>query len=78
MLMNRKEMLSWLIQTRAIEEETYVDIDRHIPSDIHIPGRYAGIYECTGIYTVWDEVGGIASKGFVWKPVKGGTVLYEV
>ena len=78
MLMNRKEMLSWLIKNKTIEEETYVNIDRHIPKDIHIPFKYDGIYECVGIYTVWDEVGGVASSGFCWRPVNGGTVLFEV
>lgn len=78
MLMNRKEMINWLIENKSIEEDTYVNVDRHLPKDTYIPMRYDGIFVPIGVYTIWDEVGGIASSGLVYRPVKGGTVLYEV
>ena len=79
MLKNRKEMFNWLIKERRLDEETYVNIDRNIPKEMkYIPMKYEGIYDLIGMYTVWDEVGGIASSGKVYKPVKGGTILFEV
>lgn len=78
MLMNRREMLTWLIDERRIDEETYVNIDRNIPKDMYIPMKYDGIYIPVGVYTVWDEVGGIAASGLAWRPVNGGTVVFGV
>jgi len=79
MLMNRKELLTWLINKGRIEEETYISIDRHVNRDaLYTPMKYEGIYECIGKYTVWDEVGGVASDGRVYKPCKGGTLVFEV
>ena len=78
MLKNRKEMFNWLIKEHRLDAETNVIIDRNIPKDVYIPMRYDGIYKCIGMYTVWDEVGGIASSGLCWRPVEGGTVLFEV
>lgn len=75
MLMNRKEITDWL---KTMGEEPYIHVDRKISSNIYIPMRYYGIYDCAGIYTAWDEVGGVAEQGFVWKPVGGGTLMYEV
>jgi len=78
MLKNRKELLTWLISENRLDDETYINIDRRIPKDVYIPMKYDGIYEPVGIYTVWDEVGGIAASGLAWRPVGGGTVLFGV
>ena len=78
MLKNRKELLTWLISERRIDDETNVIIDRKLPKDLYIPMKYDGIYEPVGMYTVWDEVGGIAASGLAWRPVGGGTVLFGV
>ena len=76
MLMNRKELTDWLNET--MEEEYYIHVDRKVPGHIYIHNRYYDIYDCAGMYTVWDEVGGIAEQGFIWKPIGGGTLMYEV
>lgn len=77
MLKNRKELLTWLIDNKRLDDETYINIDRNIPKDMYIPMRYNGIYEYVGMYTIWDEVGGIAASGLCYRPVNGGTVVYE-
>lgn len=78
MLMNRKETFNWLISKRRLDDDAYISIDRKNIKDIHIPFRYEGIYSPIGIFTIWDEVGGIAASGIAWKPVEGGTVLFDV
>lgn len=78
MLKTRKEMLTWLISEKRIDEETNVFIDRKGLKDMYIPMKYDGIYSPVGLYTVWDEVGGIAASGLAWRPVNGGTVVFDV
>ena len=77
MLRNRKELLTYLIETKRLDEETNFWIDRKLPKDMYIPTIYDGVYKCIGSYTIWDEVGGIASNGLCWRPIKGGTVLFD-
>lgn len=51
---------------------------KKVLEDIRVPMIYRGLYEVDGKYTVWNEVGGIEAEGLIYRPVKGGTVLYEV
>ena len=82
MLMNRKEMETWLIDNKRLdrnyENDWHLIRDRKIPKDLYIPVKYNGIYEPIGYYNFWDEWGTIASCGLMYKSVKSGHVYYEV
>lgn len=82
MLMDRKEMENWLIQNKRLDKkykENWLFIrNNDVPKDLYIPWYCRGVYDIIGTYTFWDEVGGIASNGYICRPIKGGKVLYDV
>lgn len=74
MLMNILELTDWLnkhMDFWSIQRETS-EWDRYTPI------KYEGIYERIGHIVVWNEVGSIEHTFYMYRPVGGGTVVYDV
>ena len=73
MFMNFKELTNWLDKRL----NSYY-IDKKIVKESYTPFKYKGIYEGIGYVTIWNDFGGIEYEFKMFKPVNGGTVVYEV
>ena len=77
-MLNYRELLIWLDE-HLYEDEEY-SIQKWIPKEYNWPlpyifdGKYVKIGECT----IWNEVGSVEYEFSMYKPVNGGTILYDV
>ena len=78
MLMNIAELMGYLEKELYYCE--YFSLQKETPKhfDWSIPFKYAGIYERIGYVNVWNDVGSVEYEFPMYRPIGGGTIVYDV
>lgn len=79
MLMNFRELVDWVYEN--IPEDIYeFSIAKETPKNCDLPIKftYLNKYERIGYAQVWNDFGTIEFEFPMYRPIGGGTVLYDV
>jgi len=74
-MMNFKELIDWLDGELQYCDNYVIDKQYHL---CYTPIKYRGIYERIGVARVFDDCGSNICDFAIFKPVEGGTIVYEM